>query len=181
VATNPSYTAPEIEYQVNNAGSSILFVYDSALCQPEGRSAQDADQDHDRERDQAPKPGDLRFNDMLDGSNSAAVPVQPEDTRPAPILWRTTGLAKGAIVLHRNLVANTLQFKAWMVQLKVERRNHPSGHPDVPRLRMVCGMCLSMALGSGMVLLPNPGNIDDLLGSIQKLHPTYFPRRPDAL
>ena len=179
MATNPSYAPPEIEYQANDAQVRIMFVSGSEYASLKAVQPRTLIKTMIVSGDQqAPTPGDLRFDDLLDGSNSAAVAVQPEDTALLQYSGGTTGLAKGAIVLHRNLVANTLQFKAWMVRLKEGEETTLLAIPMYHVYGMVCGMCLSMALGAGMVLSPNPRNIDDLLGSIQKYHPTYFPAVP---
>ena len=178
VAINPSYTPPEIEYQANDAGVRIMFVYDSAYDRLMAVQPRTMIKTMIVSGELAPKPGDLRFDDLLGGSDSAAVAVQPEDTALLQYSGGTTGLAKGAIALHRNLVANTLQFKAWMVRLKEGEETTLLAIPMYHVYGMVCGMCLSMALGAGMVLIPNPRNIDDLLGAIQKYRPTYFPAVP---
>jgi long-chain acyl-CoA synthetase len=90
----------------------------------------------------------------------------------------TTGIAKGAVALHRNLVANVLQFKAWMTRLEEERETFLLALPAYHIYGMVCGMLLGMALRASVVLLPDPRAIDALLAAIQAHHVSYFPAVP---
>jgi long-chain acyl-CoA synthetase len=122
--------------------------------------------------------GDLRFNDLLTGNGIQLPPVFPDDTALLQYSGGTTGIAKGAVALHRSLVANTIQFKTWMVNLKYGEETTLLAIPMYHVYGMVCGMCLSMALGASMVLIPNSRNVDDLLDATEKYHPTYFPAVP---
>ncbi len=182
VATNPSYTPPEIQHQVNDAGIEVMFVtrngYEKVkaiqtqtslkrlvvIGGPTSETIQD---------------GDLRLEDLLNYPYPRPnLTLGPEDTALLQYSGGTTGISKGAVVLHRNLVANTLQFKSWMVSLKEGRESTLLAIPMYHVYGMVCGMNLSTALGAGMVLISNPRDMDDLLGQIQKYHPTYFPAVP---
>ena len=61
-------------------------------------------------------PGSLRFNDALaTGRGKAYTPpaVGPDDIAVLQYTGGTTGVSKGAVLLHRNLVANLLQAEAW--------------------------------------------------------------------
>ncbi len=79
---------------------------------------------------------------------------------------------------HRNLVANALQFKAWMSTLKEEQETFLLALPVYHIYGMVCGMLLGMALRASLVIIPDPRNIPDLLAAIQSQHVTYFPAAP---
>jgi long-chain acyl-CoA synthetase len=123
--------------------------------------------------------GDVRLEELL--AVSAPRPdleIGPEDTALFQYSGGTTGISKGAVALHRNLVANTLQFKAWMVSLEEGKETSLLAIPMYHVYGMVCGMNLATALGASMVLIPNPRDLDDLLVTIQKYHPTYFPAVP---
>ena len=61
-------------------------------------------------------PGATNFNDALAaGRNAELTPVKigPDDIAFLQYTGGTTGVAKGAMLLHRNLVANMLQVEAW--------------------------------------------------------------------
>ena len=178
VAINPSYTPPEIEYQVNDAAIRFMFVSDSAYARLKEVQPKTQLQRLIVNGKRTPQPGDLRIDDLLGGNDSTIVAVQTDDIALLQYSGGTTGLAKGAVVLHRNLVANTLQFKAWMLSLEEGKEITLLAIPMYHVYGMVCGMCLSLALGAGMVLVPDPRIIGELLGTIQKYHPTYFPAVP---
>ena len=61
-------------------------------------------------------PGATRFNDALAAGRQLplhAPAVGPDDIAFLQYTGGTTGVAKGAMLLHRNLVANVLQVEAW--------------------------------------------------------------------
>jgi long-chain acyl-CoA synthetase len=182
VATNPAYTPPEIEHQVNDAGIEVMFVMGTAYekikaLQPKTQVKILIVTGSDETA--ALEAGDVRLEELL--AVSAPRPdleIGPEDTALFQYSGGTTGISKGAVALHRNLVANTLQFKAWMVSLEEGKETSLLAIPMYHVYGMVCGMNLATALGASMVLIPNPRDLDDLLVTIQKYHPTYFPAVP---
>ncbi len=154
-----------------------------------------------------PQPGDLHFKELLsttplknivqkdveqagqantkitnkkDNDNNIAfkAEVGPEDIALFQYTGGTTGIAKAAVARHRNLVANALQFKAWMSTLEEEKETFLLALPVYHIYGMVCGMLLGMALRASLVILPNPRDIPDLLSAIQTHAVTYFPAAP---
>jgi long-chain acyl-CoA synthetase len=182
VATNPAYTPPEIEHQVNDAGIEVMFVMGTAYekikaLQPKTQVKILIVTGSDETA--ALEAGDVRLEELLAGSAPRPdLEIGPEDTALFQYSGGTTGISKGAVALHRNLVANTLQFKAWMVSLEEGKETSLLAIPMYHVYGMVCGMNLATALGASMVLIPNPRDLDDLLVTIQKYHPTYFPAVP---
>ncbi len=182
VATNPAYTPPEIEYQVNDAGLEMMFVGGAAY--EKLKSVQERTQIKtlvvvDREGPARLADGDLHLDDLLARTDPRPdLLVGPDDTALLQYSGGTTGVSKGAVALHRNLVANTLQFKTWMVSLQEGKETTLLAIPMYHVYGMVCGLNLSMALGASMVLVPNPRDLDGLLAEIRKHTPTYFPAVP---
>jgi long-chain acyl-CoA synthetase len=61
-------------------------------------------------------PGAVRFKDTLAegrGKTYTAPKLGPDDIAVLQYTGGTTGVSKGAVLLHRNLVANILQAEAW--------------------------------------------------------------------
>jgi long-chain acyl-CoA synthetase len=61
-------------------------------------------------------PGAVRFNEALDKGASARrkpVAIGPDDVAVLQYTGGTTGVSKGAVLLHRNVIANVLQSEAW--------------------------------------------------------------------
>jgi long-chain acyl-CoA synthetase len=127
-----------------------------------------------------PQAGDLRFDDLLAGPSRLPPDLEPDPADVALIQYSggTTGTAKGVLATHRNLVANTLQFKAWMVDLRDGEETALLAIPLYHVYGMVCGMSLSVALAASMLLIPNPRDMDALLAGIEAHRPTYFPAVP---
>ena len=119
-------------------------------------------------------------SDSSDTSASSAPKseIGPDDIALFQYTGGTTGIARAAVARHRNLVANALQFKAWMSTLKEEQETFLLALPIYHIYGMVCGMLLGMALRASLVIIPDPRNIPDLLSAIQTHHVTYFPAAP---
>jgi long-chain acyl-CoA synthetase len=193
VATNPLYTPPEIVHQVNDA--SLETVIAAGALYKRIKAAQPGTKIHRviLAGEGIPQADDLSFKDLLivpegkkpkkrdykeSSSFASKSEVGPEDVALLQYTGGTTGIAKGAVALHRNLIANALQFKAWMSTLEEEKETFLLALPIYHIYGMVCGMLLGMALRATLVILPDPRNITDLLAAIQAHHVTYFPAAP---
>ncbi|PIZ25141.1 MAG: long-chain fatty acid--CoA ligase, partial [Chloroflexi bacterium CG_4_10_14_0_8_um_filter_57_5] len=127
------------------------------------------------------KPGDIWFQDLLakySPSDRPKMDIGPDDTALFQYSGGTTGISKGAIAMHRNLVANALQIKSYMPDLSEGNELVLMAIPLFHVYGMVAGMLFAMAAGSSMVLEPDPRAMKDILGDIQKLRPTIYPGVP---
>ena len=91
----------------------------------------------------------------------------------------TTGVSKAAIGLHRNLVANTIQFSRWLVGLEEGKEVVLAAIPLFHVYGMVIAMNMGVAIGASLVLIPNPRDITDVLENIQHYKATFFPGVPN--
>lgn len=89
----------------------------------------------------------------------------------------TTGTPKAAIGLHRNLVANTLQFSVWC-NLQPGQETILAAIPLYHVYGMVLAMCLGIYMGAKIILMTDPRKIDLILTLIEKHQPTFFPGVP---
>ncbi|SAK92714.1 Long-chain-fatty-acid--CoA ligase [Caballeronia catudaia] len=119
-------------------------------------------------------PGSVRFNDALaEGARSTLQRIvqTPDDVAFLQYTGGTTGVAKGATLTHRNVIANTLQSEVWLDPARKRR-------PDIDQFvcvvalplyhifaLTVCGM-LTIRTGGLGVLIPNPR---DIAGTIKEL------------
>jgi len=100
------------------------------------------------------------------------VDVQPDDLAVLQYTGGTTGTSKGAMLLHRNLVANTVQVHSWLS----DRLPHEIFMAVMPFFH-VYGLTVVMThaveCGATMVLMPRfvPA---DVVETIEKLKPTVF-------
>jgi long-chain acyl-CoA synthetase len=128
-------------------------------------------------------PGATLFNDVLAaGSRLTFTPpdIGPNDIAFLQYTGGTTGISKGAILSHRNVVANTLQAEAWL-QPALERE------PRVKQLFMLVALplyhifaltaCALVGVRKGAVslLIPNPRDIPNLISELSKYPVNYFP------
>ncbi|MGZ5181352.1 MAG: long-chain-fatty-acid--CoA ligase [Ramlibacter sp.] len=119
-------------------------------------------------------PGAVRFNQAVaEGARSAPVPVDigPDDVAVLQYTGGTTGVSKGAVLLHRNVIANVLQSEAWNAPVmgKVPAGQQPTGVCALPLYHIFAftvGMMLSMRTGGKLILIPNPR---DLAGTLKEL------------
>ncbi len=204
VATNPLYTPPEIEHQVNDAGVEIMLVMSNfyekmKVTQPKTKIktlivtnlketlppilrvlftvAKEKKSGFRVEL----QPGDIWFQDLLakySPTDRPKLEIGPDDTALFQYSGGTTGISKGAIAMHRNLVANALQVKSYMPDLNEGNELVLMAIPLFHVYGMVAGMLFAMASGATMIMEPDPRAMKDILGDIQKLHPTIYPGVP---
>ena len=128
-------------------------------------------------------PGAVRFNDALDtGASGSVKPVAigPDDVAVLQYTGGTTGVSKGAVLLHRNVIANVLQSEAWNepAMAKVPANEQPTGVCALPLYHIFAftvGMMLSMRTGGKLILIPNPRDIPAVLKELSKHTIHSFP------
>src|SRR5438034_5315304 len=125
-------------------------------------------------------PGAVAFNDAISqgrGKSFTPATVGPDDIAVLQYTGGTTGVSKGAVLLHRNLVANILQSEAWY-QPALSRI--PKGEQIVTicalPLYHIFGfntnMMLSMRMGGANILVANPRDLPAMFKELagQKFH-----------
>lgn len=200
VLTSPLYVERELEHQWRESGVETAIVLDLRWPRieplrhklPLKRIIVTGVQDYlpfpknvlfpFRARSQG-KTVDVPFGDEViafkrlvrDGADSMPPPdLSPDDLACLQFTGGTTGLPKGAMLTHRNLVASVAQIRAFLLQ----------GHEDatdraiaILPLFHVYGMNGVMNLGvhlaATLILLPRP-DIKDLVSTIRSQHPTFF-------
>ena len=109
----------------------------------------------------------VRFNEVLaTGARATLKPVavSGDDIAVLQYTGGTTGVSKGAVLKHRNLVANLLQCEAWYVPAM---RKVPAGEQVVTVCALplyhifafTVNMMLSLRMGGANILLPNPRDL----------------------
>jgi long-chain acyl-CoA synthetase len=86
----------------------------------------------------------------------------------------TTGVPKGAMLTHYNLVANAVQTMKWATALS---RGHEVSVLNLPLFHiygMTCGMNAGILLAVSGTMNPDPRDFTTLLGLIRQFHPTVF-------
>ena len=196
VQVNPLYMPRELRHQVNDSGARIMIAID--LAYPKVSQLNLEHVVYTGMQDYMPAPtrwvaplklkppriayrkGVLPWARLLDTEPIAEpVPVDPaEDLALLQYTGATTGLAKGCMLTHRNLVANVYQTEAWLYRAKrgpqlVTLAALPFFHV----YGMTTVMNLTIHMGGTMVLQPK-FEARETAKLIQKYRPSIFPGAP---
>ncbi len=109
--------------------------------------------------------------------DGAPCPVRPDDLALLQYTGGTTGLAKGVMLTHRNILANVLQLAAWFTTLRYGQERFLSILPFFHVFGMTVCLNLPLYSGSTMILVPR-FEIDQFLQVLHKSKPTLFPGVP---
>lgn len=205
VAANPTYTGPEFKHQLEDSGIETVVVMSSFypkileaidLGAPVKRVIVTFVKEYmaqplkllfslTKERKEGHavtlRPGHVWFQDVLAQYTAAQRPkveVGPDDIAVFQYSGGTTGVAKAAVALHRNLLADTLQVRAWLTDLREGQEVALIAIPLFHVYGMVVGMSFGVQVGATMVLVPDAREIINVLASINQYHPTTFPGVP---
>jgi len=206
VHVNPLYTAHELEFQLKDSGATTLFVLENfahtvqqvlervpttrvVICSlgemfPAPKSwVVDFVVRHVKKLVRSytlPQPMRFRYRQVLaQGSLRPPTPVTlgPEDLAVLQYTGGTTGVAKGAMLLHRNLVANTLQVTAWHHPrlsriVEDEQMVTVTALPLYHIFALTCCALISMRRGGRCILIPNPRDFPALVQALkgQRFH-----------
>jgi len=128
-------------------------------------------------------PGAVRFNEAVARGTKGTVKraeIKPDDVAVLQYTGGTTGVSKGAVLLHRNVVANVLQSEAWNepVMKLVPANEQPTSVCAIPLYHIFAftvGMMLSMRTGGKLILLPNARDFAAVLKELSKHKIHSFP------
>lgn len=205
VAVNPTYPVDEILKPVNDAGIEVMFTlsrFYNKITEVRKRSKLKriivsniketfppmlrllftlVREKKDGDRLAGLEDGDAWMQDLLKKHANSAKPnveIAPEDTALFQYSGGTTGDPKGAIAMHKNVVANTLQMKAWFVTAEEAKEVVLMGIPLFHVYGMVAGMNFGMTIGASLAMVPNARDLKDVLENISKYKATLFPGVP---
>ncbi|MBN2411999.1 long-chain fatty acid--CoA ligase [candidate division KSB1 bacterium] len=203
VLINPILSERELSYQIKNSGANIVLIYDKML--PRIRKINnELDLNHViiagaetympfflnfalqiKNKFQLEKNkiqsgiNTVLFRELLDRGTCDAVKVDIRPHDPAVMIYTggVTGTPKGALLSHKNLVANTIQAKAWITDFKDGQEVILSVLPLIHSYGMTACHHLAIQSCSTMILHPR-FRINRILNDIQKYKVTIFPGVP---
>ena len=128
-------------------------------------------------------PGAVRFNLALARGAKATFTrpvIKADDVAVLQYTGGTTGVSKGAVLLHRNVIANVLQSEAWNAPAmdQVPTGVQPVSVCALPLYHIFAftiGMMLTMRTGGKLVLIPNPRDIPAVLKELSRHTIHSFP------
>lgn len=128
-------------------------------------------------------PGAIAFNDALSAGRAAKLnkpALTLDDVAFLQYTGGTTGVSKGATLLHRNILANVLQNDAWLQPALAKP-------PIVEQMVIVCALplyhvfaltacyLLGMRCGGTNLLIPNPRDMAGFVKELSKYQVSFFP------
>ncbi|OGN73292.1 MAG: hypothetical protein A2X25_10615 [Chloroflexi bacterium GWB2_49_20] len=125
-------------------------------------------------------PGAIKYRQLLNGQNrhSPATFVSPDDLAVIQYTGGTTAEAKGVMLTHSNLVANTLQTRQWMANAQEGKERFLSVLPFSHIYGLTTALTVPIAFGATMVIKPQ-FQLLDILKTIKRYQPTIFPGSPN--
>ncbi|RAU07932.1 long-chain fatty acid--CoA ligase [Bacillus pumilus] len=207
VQTNPLYTEKELEYQMEDSGAKVLITLDllypkaykmKALTRMEHLIVT-------KLQDYLPFPKNILFPIVQRRKNKMVIQVEKNDTihhfaqimkksegeQQIPALafdpkediavlqytGGTTGLPKGVMLTHENILANTEMCASWMYKTIRGKERILGIIPFFHVYGMTTVLNLAVKEGHQMILLPR-FDVADTLKTIEKQKPTLFPGAP---
>lgn len=206
VNVNPLYTPRELEHQLKDSGAEAIIVLENFAHTVEqviaktqvkhvivgsmgdllGFKGMIVNLVVRRVKKMVPAfslPGAVSFNDALSAGRGLTFnkpKLSPGDVAFLQYTGGTTGVSKGATLLHRNIVANVLQNDAWLQPAM-------AAPPHVDQLMIVCALplyhifaltaCYLLAVRAGgcNLLIPNPRDIAGFVKELAKYQVNSFP------
>ncbi|MCA1390101.1 MULTISPECIES: long-chain fatty acid--CoA ligase [Bradyrhizobium] len=206
VNVNPLYTPRELEHQLKDSGAEAIIVLENfahtveqVIAKTQVKHVIVASMGDllgfkgvivnlvvRRVKKMVPAwslPGSVSFNDALSAGRGMTFnkpKLSPGDVAFLQYTGGTTGVSKGATLLHRNIVANVLQNDAWLQPAL-------ASPPHVEQLMIVCALplyhifaltaCYLLAVRAGgcNLLIPNPRDIPGFIKELAKYQVNTFP------
>ena len=200
VNVNPLYTARELQHQLRDAGAKAMVIIENFAatlekCLPEtpvqhvvlasmgdrlgwfkGLAVNHVVRNVKKLVPPFQLPDAVRFNDAL--ARGRHLPLNrpalgPQDIAVLQYTGGTTGVAKGAVLVHRNVIANVLQSEAWNapVMRRIPAHEQPTSVCALPLYHIFAftvNMMLSLRTGGKTILIPNPRDIPAVLKTLSR-------------
>jgi long-chain acyl-CoA synthetase len=202
VNTNPLYTPRELRHQLHDSGARAILILEN-FATTLAEVIDDTDVETvivsgagdllgfpksvvanfvvRHVRKQVPEyalPNALSFGLVMSQGkfeNLATVPLGPEDIAFLQYTGGTTGVAKGAVLTHRNLVANILQLGAWFrPALESVGQATIVGALPLYHIFALTQTLFFMSLGARNLLIPNPRDFAGFISVLRREHFNFF-------
>jgi long-chain acyl-CoA synthetase len=207
VNVNPLYTARELEHQLKDSGAKTIVILENfaatlekclaatpvkhiVLCAMgdqlgllKGALVNYVVRNVKKMVPVFNLPSAVRFNAAMAKASSGSLKktvIKPDDVAVLQYTGGTTGVSKGAVLLHRNLVANLLQTDDWFAPAlkkipQGEQLNTVCALPLYHIFAFTVAMMLSLRSGGKLILIPNPRDFPAVLAELAKHKVHFFP------
>jgi long-chain acyl-CoA synthetase len=201
VNTNPLYTATELEHQLSDSGAAAVVVLENfaatleqalpatrvrqvivtgvgdMLNWPKGAIVNLVLRHVHKKVPRWVIPEAHSFRDVISwGRNQRLLPVNLDRNDLAYLQYTggTTGVAKGAMLTHGNMVANILQSRAWFQQVALERVTFVCALPLYHIFSLTANCWLFASLGGSGLLIANPRDFAGFVKDLGRHRPMFF-------
>jgi long-chain acyl-CoA synthetase len=191
VNVNPMYTPRELQHQLTDAGAQTIVVFSGVsatvaeVLDKTGLKTIITTGVGDGSGAVLPSPAvDGRLGSAIAMTDAlaagATLPLFPVGLCGDDLLFLqytggTTGLSKGAALSHRNLLANTEQFKAFMPDvLRPGEEVIVTAIPLYHIFALMVNFITYFSVGADNWLVPNPRDFDSFLDTLKKARPSVF-------
>ena len=204
VNTNPTYTAREVQHQLENSGAETIVIlsglYDrlaqvrehtriknviladvpDTLGWPFKNLTEKQVRSSGMMVDIPAAPGLYRFHELLKTAKGKpdAPALNPDDIALFQYSGGTTGVPKAAMLTQHNLVSNVQQMIAWFASAEYGKEKILCALPFFHVYGMTVGMLLGLAIGAELVIVPDPRNTSHILEVIHHEHISLYPGVP---
>ena len=200
VNTNPLYTAPELEHQLRDSGAAALVVLENfahvaeqalpatsvrhvvvtgagdLLSFPKGALVNFVLRYIKRKVPAWHLPEAHSLAELLKSSpdNPEPVEVNQNDIAYLQYTGGTTGVAKGAMLTHGNMVANVLQARAWFKQVQIDEITYVCALPLYHIFSLTANCLLFASVGGTGHLIANPRDFPGFVKELRSYPPMFF-------
>ncbi|MBU3722116.1 MAG: long-chain-fatty-acid--CoA ligase [Limnohabitans sp.] len=200
VNVNPLYTPRELEHQLKDSGAKAIVIIENfaitlqkciaetqvkhvVLCAmgdmlswPKGALVNFVVRNVKNLVPSFDLPGAVKFNQAVHRGKDASFVkpvVKSDDIAVLQYTGGTTGVSKGAVLLHRNVIANLLQSEAWNdpVMKRVPANEQPTSVCALPLYHIFAftvNMMLGLRTGGKNILIPNPRDLPAVLKELSQ-------------
>ncbi|QOR68342.1 long-chain fatty acid--CoA ligase [Cytobacillus suaedae] len=181
---NPMLVEKELQYILQDSGAETIVILDALY--PRLKSIQDQTNVKNvivvsLQPSETSFTQDRSFEEFMQTANGHIAPVAIDPVNDIAVLQYTggtTGRSKGAMLTHRNLVANVVQsYEFFKQDINLGQDKCLTVIPLFHVFGMTSGMNLSIFCGSSNVLLPR-FDLEEMLQTIKREQPTTFPGVP---
>ena len=204
VESNPIYVERELEHQLTDAGAETVITLDMKMLYPKVKAIREKANVKtvivSNLKEYLPFPknvlypvakrkdlvkvkreeGVYFFQELLKQypPTDVKVDVSPDDCAVLMSTGGTTGVPKGVMLTHRNLVSNCVQAIKWLYKAEEANEVIMAALPIFHSFGHTCCMNYAVYAACALILIPDPRNTKDILRNVEKHKATMVPGVP---
>jgi len=204
VESNPIYVERELEYQLTDAGVETVVTLDMKMLYPKVKAVRDKTEVKtvivSSLKEYLPFPknvlypvakrkdvvkverekGVYFFKELLQKypPEEVQAEVNPDDCAVLLYTGGTTGVPKGVMLTHKNLVSNCVQGIKWLYEAEYANEVVMAALPVFHSFGHTCCMNFSVYAACTLILIPDPRNTKDILRNVENHKATMVPGVP---